>query len=92
MRRKKAVRFHQCCYNSLKRTSTYGNIGPKQDRASKMRENEEFQSGKMENELELQKANKTKAQVPEDIAGRKDKGSMTGLLQKLTPDKSNKQL
>ena len=43
----------------------------------------------MENELELAKANKTKAEQPEDVAGRKDKGSMTGLLEKLTPNPSN---
>lgn len=55
-----------------------------------MRE-KDWSSDKMENELEMQKANKTKSQKPEDIGGRKHKGSMTGLLEKLTPDKSNKE-
>ena len=50
-----------------------------------MRE-KEWSSDKMENELEMQKANKTKAQSADEIGGRKGKGSMTGLLEKITPD------
>ena len=52
----------------------------------------DWSSDKMENELEMHKANKTKAQKPEDIAGRKEKGSMTGMLEKLIPDKTNTKL
>ena len=54
--------------------------------------NKDWASDKMENELEMQKANKTKATQPEDVGGRKEKGSMTGLLEKLTPDNREKKI
>lgn len=54
-----------------------------------MRE-KEWSSDKMENELEMQKANKTKATKPEEVGGRKGKGTMTGLLEKITPDPRKK--
>ena len=63
------------------------NTGP-EDRSTASRGKNPL-AGKMENELELNKANKPKAEKPEDIAGRKDKGSMTGLLEKITPGKSS---
>ena len=39
----------------------------------------------MENELEINKANKPKAETPEEVAGREDKGTMSKLLDKITP-------
>lgn len=39
----------------------------------------------MENELELVKDNKRKTETVEDVAGRQEKGSMTGFLEKLLP-------
>lgn len=43
-------------------------------------------SDKMENELEMQKGHKEGADSAEEVAGRKDKGAMTGLLEKVTGD------
>ena len=46
----------------------------------------DWSSDKMENELEMQKANKTKAQTADEVGGRKGKGTGLGLLEKITPD------
>ena len=66
-------------------------IGPKQDRVSAMKE-KDWSSDKMENELEMQKSNKRSTNREEEVGGREGKTSFTGLLGKLTPDKSNKKL
>ena len=39
----------------------------------------------MENELEMAKANKRKAETTADVAGREQKGSVTGWLEKVLP-------
>ena len=44
----------------------------------------------MENELEMRKENKQKLNSADEVAGRKEKGSMTGLLQKVTGDPASK--
>lgn len=44
----------------------------------------------MENELEMAKDNKRKTDSANDVAGREHKGSVTGLLEKLTPSSSSK--
>ena len=41
----------------------------------------------MESSLEANKANKVHSTEANEVAGRKDKGSGTGLLEKLIPDK-----
>ncbi|KAK5163644.1 uncharacterized protein LTR77_010593 [Saxophila tyrrhenica] len=41
-------------------------------------------SSKMENELELDKANKGSLNSSDDVAGRKDKGTGTKVLEKMT--------
>lgn len=46
----------------------------------------------MENELELAKDNKRKTETVHDVAGRENKGSVTGLLEKLTPNKDPKDI
>ncbi|KAK4893262.1 hypothetical protein LTR27_008385 [Elasticomyces elasticus] len=60
--------------------------GPRQDRSSAARE-QSFESGKMENSLEMNKANKVETTQASQVAGRKEKGTGTGLLDKLTPGK-----
>ena len=45
---------------------------------------------KMENQLEIEKENKPSSDKAEDVAGRKEKGSVTGLLQKMTGDPGKK--
>ncbi|KAK3631499.1 hypothetical protein LTR56_016863 [Elasticomyces elasticus] len=60
--------------------------GPRQARSSAARE-QSFESGKMENSLEMNKANKVETTEASQVAGRKDKGTGTGLLDKLTPGK-----
>lgn len=57
--------------------------GPKTDRATAMR-NKAYDSDKMENELEMQKANKTKVSSAEEVGGRKGKGTLTGVLEKIS--------
>jgi hypothetical protein len=44
----------------------------------------------MENELELDKANKPTLDSSEDVAGRKEKGTGTKILEKLTGDAKEK--
>lgn len=58
--------------------------GPKTDIPSDLR-NKSHADDKMENQLEMAKANKTKASEPEEVAGRKEKGSL--LPEKLVPGK-----
>ncbi|TKA65826.1 hypothetical protein B0A55_08880 [Friedmanniomyces simplex] len=60
--------------------------GPRQDRSTAARK-QDYGSGKMENSLEMNKANKVETKEASDVAGRKEKGSGTGLLEKLTPGK-----
>ena len=43
-------------------------------------------SDKMENELEMQKEHKQSIDSADQVAGRKEKGTATGLLDKLTGD------
>lgn len=43
-------------------------------------------SDKMENELEMQKERKGSLDSADQVAGRKEKGTMTGLMEKLTGD------
>lgn len=44
----------------------------------------------MENQLEMSKANKTKAEKASDVAGRKHKGTPGGFFKKLMPWKKDK--
>lgn len=46
----------------------------------------------MENELEMVKDNKRETDGANDVAGREHKGSVTGLLQKLTPSSDTKDI
>lgn len=61
-------------------------VGAKQDRSSASRETGAG-SGQMENSLEMNKANKVETNDASEVAGRKGKGTGTGLLDKLTPGK-----
>lgn len=45
-----------------------------------------YASDKMENQLEMQKEHKQQVDSADEVAGRKEKGTMTGLLDKLTGD------
>ncbi|KAF2478834.1 hypothetical protein BDY17DRAFT_60243 [Neohortaea acidophila] len=65
--------------------------GPKTDRATAMR-NKAYDADKMENELEMHKANKTKVSSAEEVGGRKGKGTLTGVLEKITPDNREKEI
>lgn len=44
----------------------------------------------MENELEMRKENKQEVNSADEVAGRKEKGTMTGLLEKVTGDPGSK--
>jgi hypothetical protein len=59
------------------------NPGPKTDRST-VSHSKSAASDKMESELEMNKANKPSPEKPEDVAGRENKGVMTGLLDKIT--------
>jgi hypothetical protein len=61
-------------------------IGPRKDRSSASREGDAG-DGKMENDLEMRKANKVTTRDASDVAGRKGKGTGTGLLEKLVAGK-----
>ncbi|KAK4550476.1 hypothetical protein LTR36_000055 [Oleoguttula mirabilis] len=62
--------------------------GPKTDRSTEAR-GTQLESGKMENSLEANKANKVYMSDASEVAGRKGKGTGTGLLDKLTPGKKS---
>lgn len=63
--------------------------GPNKPKADALRQ-QSHASDKMENELEMQKEHKHKVHSADEVAGRKDKGSMTGLLEKVTGDPGSK--
>lgn len=44
----------------------------------------------MENKLEMRKENKQETNSADEVAGRKEKGSIPGLLQKVTGDSGSK--
>ena len=55
-----------------------------------MRANEAPIEGKMENELEINKANKPSTNSANEVAGRKDKGPMDKVMDKITGDPESK--
>ena len=61
-------------------------LGPQTDRTTAARATDAG-SGKMENSLEMNKANKVETNDASEVAGRKGKGTGIGLLEKLTPGK-----
>ena len=46
----------------------------------------------MENELEMAKANKRKTKTTAEVAGREQKGSVTGLLEKVLPERDPEEI
>ncbi|EMC96336.1 hypothetical protein BAUCODRAFT_147964 [Baudoinia panamericana UAMH 10762] len=60
--------------------------GQQQDRSSTARKTAAG-DGRMENSLEMNKANKVETTEASDVAGRKDKGTGTGRIEKLMPGK-----
>lgn len=60
--------------------------GPQTDRSTTAR-SAGAAAGQMENSLEMNKANKVETTDACNVAGRKGKGTGTGLLDKLTPGK-----
>ena len=65
--------------------------GQKTDR-SEVSRGKQPDDTKLENELEMVKDNKRKTDTVNDVAGREDKGSLTGLLEKLTPKNDPKDI
>lgn len=57
---------------------------------ARQQRNQSHSENKMENELEMQKGNKQGLDSADEVAGREEKGSATGLLQKLTGDSKEK--